>query len=51
VWEYSSRELPQREVWEYNSAELPQRKYFENTIPQNCLKGNILRKYNFVELL
>ena len=29
--------------WEYNSAELPQREYFENTIPQNCFKWNVLR--------
>ena len=49
--------------WEYCSTELPQREYFENTVPQNCLKWNILIiqfriiaskemlwKYNSVEL-
>ena len=44
VWEYNSGELPQRgRFWEYNLIELPQRKYFENTTPQSCLKGNVLR--------
>ena len=56
-WEYNSVELPQREIWwKYNFGELPKKNYFENTIPQNCLKrllynttskncleGNILR--------
>ena len=44
VWEHNSTELPQRgRFWEYNSVELPQRKCFENTTPQSCLKGNVLR--------
>ena len=44
VWEYNSAELPQRgRFWEYNSVELSQRKCFENTTPQSCLKGNVLR--------
>ena len=64
VWEYNSAELPQsRRFCEYNLVEFPQRKFFENTIPQSCLKENFLRiqfskiawngifwEYNSVEL-
>ena len=30
-------------MWEYNSKESSWSEYFENTIPQNCLKRNVLR--------
>ena len=39
VWRVASNEM----FWEYNYVELLQREYFDNTIPQNRLKGNVLR--------